>query len=119
MPRSEDAFRFTGGRNLLAGGDTAAMREIVPDVVYEMLLDEVQALPWTDIDFAHGDGRARPLPDQAESVEMFRTQRVFQIKQFVRLEILSQGNGLVGCDALVHIMQQPDVAPECFSQVLE
>src|SRR5437762_2037934 len=119
MPRRENALRLACGRYLLAGSDTAAMREIVPDVVYEVLLDQVQALPWADVDFAHCDGRARPLPDQTERVEMFRTQWVFQIKQFVRLEILSQGDGLVGCDALVHIMQQPDVAPERFSQVLE
>ena len=63
-------------------------------------------------ELAHGDGRGAVLADLAEVGEVFGRERVFQEEQPELLGLLAELHGLVGRDALMHVVQQLDLVAQ-------
>ena len=65
-------------------------------------------------EFAHGDGRGAILPDLPEIAEVLGREGIFDEEQLELLGVLAELHGLVGRDALMHVMKQFDL----FAQLL-
>src|SRR5262245_34658506 len=119
MPCGQDAVGFAQRGDLAAGRDATDMRQIMADVIDQVLGDQLLALPQARISLAHSNWRAGLMADEAKRVEIFRRQRVLEIEELVGLKILCQLQGLAGRDPLVHVVQKLHAVPELFAKMLE
>jgi len=68
--------------------DAARMRDRGANVVDELLLDQIFAVPNAVENFAHCQRRGGVLPDEFEGCLVFCGRRVFQPKQMKRLDMI-------------------------------
>src|SRR3984957_10258970 len=78
------------------------------DVVDKPSFDE--RLPFMRVveEFTHGNGRGAVLPNLLEVGQIFWRQRILKKKHVKLLRLLAELHRLVGCEPLVHIVQQFD-----------
>src|SRR3546814_11784175 len=82
-----------------------------PDVVDELILDELAAVVDGVEDFADGDGRHGMLADQLQPLLILRRRRVFHPEQAVGLEALAEACRLDGRQPMMYVVQGLDAAP--------
>src|SRR5277367_6644427 len=90
----------------------SCMHHRCPDIVYELLLDELLAIPDAVKYLADGKRRGRVLAQQAKRGLIVRGNGIFQPEQPVRLQISTQPSGLDGRQAVMTVVQQIDVPAE-------
>src|SRR5580698_1547279 len=78
------------------------------DVVDKPPFDE--RLPFMRVveEFTHGNGRGAVLPNLLEVGQVFWRQRILKKEHVKLLRLLAELHRLVGCEPLVHIVQQFD-----------
>ena len=112
------------GTYLIEGGqigNAAQMRDAAgvgnghADVVDQLFLNQLLAVPDRVEHFADGNRRHGVLTDQAEGFLVFCRGRVFQPEQAVFFNRLAQPRGFNGRQAVVHIVQQMRLETEFFA----
>ena len=109
------------GAHLVHGGkvgntaqvrDAAGVHDGGADVVNELVLNQVFAVPQAVENLTHGQRRGGVLADQAESLLVFSRRSVFNPEQVVGLEGLAQPRRFNRCEAVVHVVQQVRVGAD-------
>ncbi len=93
-----------------------ACTTVARDVVDQLLLDELLAIPDRIEDLAYGQRRGGVLADDAETVLVLRRHGIFHPERTVGLQILAQTTCLDGCEAMVHVVQQVHIPPQRFTR---
>ena len=96
--------------------DASRVNDRGPDVVDELLLNELLTIEDRVEHLADGNRRGRVLADQPESRLQFRGRRIFEPEKMVRLESLAQTRSLDRRQAMMRIVQQLHVGSEVVAQ---
>ena len=99
--------------------DPAAVHDGHPDVVDQLLLDELRAIVDRVEHFAHRNRRRRVLADGAEGRLIFSRNGVFEPEQSPRLETLAKTRRFDRRQAVVHVVQQVHVESHLAADSLE
>ena len=110
---------FGQRRHFARVGDAADMPQVAANVVNQLFLNQVHAIPERVEKFTHGEGRGGVLANQAEALLVFRAQRVFQEEEMVGLEFMRQARGLHGAKLFVTVVHQFDFFPQLGAQVVK
>jgi hypothetical protein len=89
--------------------DAAGVDHRGADVVDELVLDQVLAVPDGVEHLAHGQRRGGVLADQAEGLLVLGRRGVLDPEQAIGLQVLAQAPGLDRREPVVHVVQQVDV----------
>lgn len=99
--------------------DAAGMDNGGADVVDQLLLDQVLAVPERIEHLAHRQRRYRVLANHFERALVFRRGGVLQPEQAVRLQVATQARSFDRCEAVMRIVQQFDLIAVVGAQLLE
>ena len=99
--------------------DAARMHHGGADVIDQLILDQVPAVPDRIEHFSDRDGCHGMLPDQPECVLVFRRCRVFHPEQPIRLQTSSEARGFDRRQAMMDVVQQVYVESDLLSQPRE
>ncbi|SPF49850.1 hypothetical protein SBA4_4210005 [Candidatus Sulfopaludibacter sp. SbA4] len=106
VPRGLDAEVLGQDGDLARGCESAGLRNVHADVVDQPLGDQRLPLVRAVEQLAHGDGGGAVLPDLAEVGVVLGRERILEEEHVELLRVLAHLHGLVGGDALVHVVQQ-------------
>ncbi len=112
VPCGFDAELFAQDGDLARGREAAGLSDVNADVIDQALGDERGPFMRAVEEFAHRDRGGALLADLAEVSDVFRGERVFHEEQVILLGFLGEHDGLVGRDALVHVVQQIDLVAQ-------
>ena len=90
-----------------------------PDIVDELLLNELLAVENGIEHLAHRNRRRRMLANQAEPRLQFRRRRIFEPEQMVRLEAFPQPRRLDRRQPMMRVVKQLHVGTDLVAQALE
>ena len=99
--------------------DAARVHDRRPDVVDQLLADQLLAVVNRREHLAHRQRRRRVLPDQAEALLQLGRDRVLHPEQVIRLQLLAQPRRLDRRQPVVDVVQQVEVGPELAPRALE
>src|SRR3954468_14206231 len=100
-------------------GDAAGMDYGGADIVDQLLLDQLLAVPDRIEDLADRERRRRMLSDQAEIGLILGRSRIFQPERLVGLEILAEPPGFDRRQPMMHVVEQVDVPAKRLARLLE
>ena len=92
--------------------NAACVRQGRADIVDQLLLDQLLAIPDAVENFADGDRRDRMLANQPEAGLVFRGRGVFHPEQAIRLDRFAETRGFDRRQAVVDVMQQMRIEAE-------
>jgi hypothetical protein len=99
--------------------DAAAVHDGRADVVDELVLDQVLAVPDRIEHFADGEWRHVCLRTSSKDLLVFRGGRVFHPEQAIRLERATKRAASSGVQPVMHVVQQLDLGSVILAQALE
>src|SRR5688572_2606054 len=106
--------------------DATCMHDSRADIVDELILNQILAIPDGVEDLTDGERRNGVLADQAKGVLVFGGRRILHPEQAKRLQGLAQARGLDRREPMVHVVQKmmPETqlladASEKFGRVIE
>ncbi|MNJ67154.1 hypothetical protein D3C77_632980 [compost metagenome] len=99
--------------------DAARVHHGGPDVVDQLVLHQVLAVPDGVEDLAHGQRRGGVLPDQAEGVLVLGRRGVFHPEQVVGFQRFAQATGFDRRQAVMHVVQQMVLETQLVADAVE
>ena len=103
-------------RDLSQMRNSARMHHRCPDVINQLLLNELLAVINRVEHLAHRNRRRRVLPDQPETLLQLRRSRILQPKQMIRLQTLPHPRRLDRRQPVMHVMQQRNILAKFLPQ---
>ena len=119
MAAGTHMVEFGEARDAAQMRDAAGMHHGRADIVDQLLLDQLLAVPDRIEHFADGQRRRGVLADQAEAGLVFRRHRILHPEQAIGFEILAQPPGLDRGQAVVHVVQQVHVPAQRLARRFE
>ena len=106
-------------RNAAQMCDPACMHDSGPNIVNQLVLDQVFAVPQSVEDFAYGQRCRYVLTNEFERLLILGWRRVLHPEQMVGLQGFAQATNLNGCEPVMHIMQQVNVRADCLADSIK